>query len=332
MIMNEFKHLNFLVTGGSGFLGGALARALLTIGAKVICTYFNTNPKFSHPKLQWIRCDLQDEEKCKKLLIGMDVVLHCAAVTSGAADIVGTPLMHLTPNVILNTRLLESSYRAGVKKFLFLSSAAAYEPRGDYPLKEDDMSQGDPADVYFPAGWMKRYAEILCKTYALKLSPSMSTVVIRPSNIYGPGDKFDWQKSHVTAAIIRRVIERQDPIILWGDGSACRDILFIDDFVDGVLRALQAGGQYGVYNIAKGQTYSVKEIINIALKAANYSNVEVQYDTSKPQTVDKITLDITKARNELNFVPKTELIDGIRQTIKWYENCYSNEKGVLKYE
>ena len=107
-----------------------------------------------------------------------------------------------------------------------------------YPVTEAEMFNGDPEEVYFPAGWMKRYAEILCRTYAEKISSPMQTVVIRPSNVYGPYDKFDFAVSHVTAALLRRVVERQSPLEVWGTGDDIRDLIHVDDFVDGVRDTL----------------------------------------------------------------------------------------------
>ena len=129
------------------------------------------------------------------------------------------PLVHITPNVLINTLMLEAAHRARVARFCFISSGAAYPPTADRPVREEEMFDGDPHDVYFAAGWMKRYAEILCRTYAEKIPQPMLTVVVRPSNVYGPYDKFDFAVSHVTAALIRRVVERQSPLEVWGTGE-----------------------------------------------------------------------------------------------------------------
>ena len=313
-----FKKKKILVTGGTGFLGGALTRRLLDEGAHVRATHHSRKPEFTDPRLEWVRADLEDADDCAAVAADMDAVVMCAASTSGAADIVGRPLMHLTPNVVMNARMLEAAYRAEVKRFLFLSSAAAYPPAGDRPLVEDDMFSGEPADVYFVAGWMKRYGEVLCRTYATKLSPAMSTVVVRPSNVYGPGDKFDWQRSHVTAAIIRRVVERHRPIEIWGDGKARRDVIYNDDFVEGTLLALNIGKPHFTVNIASGRTHSVSDILQTALDVDGFGDAEITFDTTRPQTVDSLAVDATLARIVLEFEPNTALDDGIRQTIAWY--------------
>lgn len=130
------------------------------------------------------------------------------AVTSGAPVIVKSPLAHVTPNVIINARLLEAAHFAGVGKFLFISTGTAYPDLGDIALKETDILRGDPPPIYFSSGWMKRYGEILCRTYAYVAKPPIAASVVRVSNVYGPRDKFDLERAHVTAAQIRRVIDR----------------------------------------------------------------------------------------------------------------------------
>lgn len=247
----------------------------------------------------------------------MDFVFHCAAITSGAADIVAKPLIHVTSNVVMNARVLEAAYGAGVKRVVFLSSAAAYPPRVDHPLAEEEMLSAEPADVYFAAGWMKRYAEILCRMYAEKLAPGMFTLVIRPSNVYGPGDKFDWQRSHVTAALIRRVVERQKPIVVWGSGNETRDIIFIDDFVEGVLAAFAADHRFLAINIGSGRGYTVKEILTTAIEADHFMDAEIEFDPSRPRTVDKLLVDVGLAKRLLGFSARTPLVDGMRKTMAW---------------
>ena len=315
-----FKDKNFLITGGTGFLGTSICKRILNEGAFVRSTHFSQSPSFQHPRLEWVHANLEDQLDCSKICTDIDYIIMCAASTSGAADIVQKPLIHLTPNIIMNARMLEAAYTSNAKCFVFMSSAAAYPTISDRLLKEDDMFLDDPADVYFTAGWMKRYGEILCRNYSLKLAPSMKTIVIRPSNVYGPGDKFDLQRSHVTAALIRKVIERQKPLVIWGNGDNERDLIYIEDFIDGVLLALKTNEKFLTINIASGKTYSIKKILQTIIEQDNYLNAELMFDETQPQTVGKLMLDITLAKNILNFSPKTSLEDGIKNTIEWYRS------------
>jgi GDP-L-fucose synthase len=313
-----------LIAGATGFLGSSIARRLLEQGAWVRGTNFSRDPQYQHPRLSWLQANLEQPGDCDVACAGMDYVFMCAANTAGAAVMAATPLIQVTPNVVMNTRLLEAAHAAEVKKFLFISSGAAYPELGDdHPLAEDDMFKGDPPPVYYPVGWMKRYAEILCRTYAEKIpNPQMRVTVVRPSNVYGPGDKFDFAKSHVTAAQIRRVVERQRPIQVWGDGSDVRDLIYIDDFLDGVLLAFADEARFLAVNIGSGKAYSVKEIVETAIMIDGYTDAQVQFDPSKPRTIRKRLLDTSLARERLGFAAKTSLAEGLAKTIDWYRQAF----------
>ena len=248
----------------------------------------------------------------------MDYVFLCAAHTSGAAVIRTTPLVHITPNVLINTLMLEAAHRAEVAKFCFISSGAAYPPTADRPVREAEMFDGDPHDVYFAAGWMKRYAEILCRTYAEKIAQPMPTVVVRPSNVYGPYDKFDFAVSHVTAALIRRVVERQSPLAVWGTGEDVRDLIYVDDFIEGLLAAFAADQPYLAINICSGTGHSVRQILQKILDVDHYDNADVRYDPSRPSTIPVRLMDDGAAREQLGFKARTPLDQGLRRTIQWY--------------
>src|SRR5680860_100216 len=210
-----FKGRNVLVTGAGGFLGTNIAKRLVEEGSCVRGTLHTRRPQFEHQRLEYVSADLTNMEECRRVVEGMDYVFMCAANTSGAAVMATQPLAHVTPNVVMNAQMLEASYQAKVKKFLFISSSAAYPPSGDRPVSEAEMFDGDPFEAYFSVGWMKRYGEVLCRIYSEKIKDPMSTVVVRPSNVYGPYDKFDFDRSHVTAALTRKVIERQNPLEVW---------------------------------------------------------------------------------------------------------------------
>ncbi len=319
-----FKDRKVLVAGGSGFLGGACVKRLLSEGVHVRATWRTKAPAWQHPRLEWRQADLEDAQDCRAVAQGMDFVFMCAANTSGAAQIVCRPLIHVTPNVVMNARMLEAAYEAGVRKYLFLSSAAAYPPF-DRPLAEDDMFSADPADVYYPVGWMKRYAEILCRTYAKRLARPMATVVVRPSNVYGPGDKFDWEHSHVTAALIRRVVERHDPMEIWGNGEDERDLIYVDDFITGVLQAFAVAEDHLTINIGSGRMYSVKEVLFKAMEVDHHAGAEVRFDPSRPRTIGRLELDIGLARRLFDFRAETELAEGLRRTIDWYRGEFPAE-------
>jgi GDP-L-fucose synthase len=308
------------VSGGAGFIGSHLCQRLVFLGAKVMASAHKTPPSFHHPNLHYVEGDLQEESICKKLVQGADYVFHCAAVTSGAAAIKSTPMMHVTPNVVMNARLLEASWSAGIKKFLFLSSNAAYPPTDRRPTEEKEMFIGDPYEAYYFAGWMKRYGEILCRTYTEKVSPAMPCVVLRPSNIYGPGDKFDPHRSHVTAALLRKVLERQHPVEVWGTGEDHRDLLYIDDFITAMTLAMEKVTGFLPLNIASGKTHSVRAILQLLLEITGYTEAEILLCPEKPSMIPYRALNTELAQRILEFSPETSLRDGLSKTVAWYQD------------
>jgi GDP-L-fucose synthase len=270
------------------------------------------------PGAEVLPLDLRRPEHCTQAVQDMDYVFLCAAHTSGAAVIRTTRLVHITPNVLINTLMLEAAHGAKVAKFCFISSGAAYPPTADRPVREAEMFDGDPHEVYFAAGWMKRYAEILCRTYAEKIAQPMPTVVVRPSNVYGPYDKFDFTVSHVTAALIRRVVERHNPLEVWGTGEDIRDLIYIDDFIEGMLAAFAADQPHLAVNICSGTGHSVRQILQRILAADGYEDADVHYDPSRPSTIPVRLMDNSVARRQLGFEARTSLDEGLRRTLQWY--------------
>jgi len=317
--VNVFENRQVLVAGGAGFVGVNLISRLLSLGAKVRATLHKRGPVVEDERIDYVWCNLLDMEDCRRTVEGMNYVFMCAANTSGAAVIASTPLAHVTPNIIMNAQLLEASHSAKVDKFVFLSSNAAYPPSGDRHVKEEEMFDGDPYETYFGVGWMKRYTEILCRMYTEKLKNPMKTVVIRPSNIYGPYDDFDFATSHVMAATLRKVIERHNPIEVWGSGNDVRDLIYIDDFVDALILAAEKINVFNPINIGLGKGYTVKEILNMALEIEEYSNADVRYDPAKPSMIPVRLIDVSKAERVLGFRAKTEVKEGIAKTIEWYK-------------
>lgn len=320
--MLPFEGRSCLVAGASGFLGGAIARRLLSEGARVLGIRNEKGPTFDHPNLTWVQADLRDPLECRRLMQGIDFLFICAARTAGAKVIRESPMANVTPNVIINAYLLEAAHAARVSKTLFISSGAAYPSLDGAPLQEDDMFKADPPDVYFHAGWMKRYAEVLARAYAEKLQDSMTCVIVRPSNVYGPGDKFDWERSHVTAALIRRVIERHAPIQVWGTGEDVRDLIYVDDFVEGALAAFSVDVPFFCVNICAGECHTVREIVETVINLDGYAGAKLVFDSTQPSTIARRTFSPNLAKQRLGFSATTTLREGLAQTIAWYRAAH----------
>jgi len=319
------KGSRVLVAGGTGFIGANLLQRLLTEGCHVRSTLHRRPRMILDEQIEYMSADLTIMDDCRRVVEGVDYVFMCAANTSGAAVMTATPLVHVTPNVVMNAQLMDAAYNAKVKKFLFISSSAAYPPTDARPVREEEMFKGDPYDSYYSVGWMKRYAEILCQMYSRRIRPPMPTVVIRPSNAYGPFDDFEFGTSHMMAALIRRVVERHNPLEVWGTGEDLRDLIYIDDLIAGIITAFENTDSYAAVNIASGQGHTVKEVLQTILDVDGYTDVEVRFDPSKPSTIPVRLIDTTKAERELAFTSRTSLHLGIRKTIEWYRKTFCQD-------
>lgn len=313
-----FEGKNVLVTGGAGFVGSHLVRRLADRSARVRATLHRCEAALRDDRADYVHGDLTEAEDCERVCADVDYVFLCAANTSGAAVMEKTPLVHLTPNLIMNARMLEAAYAAGVKKTLFISSNTVY-PVSDRPMKETDVTN-EFFEKYFIVGWMKRFSEIMCEMYATKIKRPMQTVVVRPANAYGPGDKFDWETSHVLPAMIRRVVERHDPIRIWGDGKDIKDFIYIDDLVDGMLLAMEKIDGFAPVNLASGKEYCLRDILSLIIELDGYTEARVEYDAGKPTMIPKRCIDPSHARRLLGFNAATPIETGLRKTIAWYRS------------
>jgi GDP-L-fucose synthase len=317
----ELTNANILVTGGAGFIGSNLVPQLAQQGARVRATLYRREPVSKEPSVEYVRADLENANDCARVCQDMDMVVLTAANSSGAAVMAQTPLVHLTPNVVMNARMLEAAYAAGVKKALFISSNTVY-PLTDFAVKETDVTN-EFYETYFIVGWMKRFSEIMCEMYSQRIRKPMQTIILRPANIYGPHDKFDWKKSKVIAALIRRVVERHNPIEVWGDGRDLKDFIYIDDFIQGLLLALLKIERFETINIASGRPVTIREILELLLRVDSYSDARVEFDSTKPTMIPVRLMDATKAQDKLGFHANTSLEEGLRRTLNWYRNVGS---------
>lgn len=319
--MEYLRNKNILVTGGSGFVGTNLLGRLLKSEANIFATINNFKPALEDKRITYLKGDLELKQNCINAVKDIDYVFMCAANTSGAKIMAKTPLVHLTPNVLMNMQMLEASYEAKVKKFLFISTNTVY-PLTDFPVKEDDVTN-EFYESYHIVAWMKRFTEIVCDMYSTKIENPMQTVIVRPGNLYGPHDKFDWEKSKVLPALMRRAIERQDPFEVWGDGNDLKDFLYIDDFIDALVKALWIETSNPI-NIASGIPITIKEALNEILIASNFEDANVRFDASKPSMIPKRLINIDKAQQLLEFKPKVSFREGIEKTIDWYKSYYAD--------
>lgn len=306
-----------LVAGATGLIGSNLIVRLLDEGAQVRATLRRRDPVIVDPRIEYIRCDLTEGADCRRSVEGMEIVFLCAANTSGAATIQATPMVHVTPNLLINSQMLEAAYEAMVQKFLYLSSTVAY-PVSNEPMREEQMFDGEPFDKYYFAGWAKRFMEVLCRMYGEKLARRMTTIVLRPTNVYGPNDDFEFATSHVLPAFIRKSVERWDPFEVWGDGSEVRDLIHVDDMVEAMVLAVEKLESYAALNIGLGKGYSVREILDMVLELDGFRDAKVTYNKDRPTMIPLRLVDISKAEKMIGYRPRVSLRDGLARTLAWY--------------
>jgi GDP-L-fucose synthase len=318
--LNFFSDKKVLVAGATGFVGSHLTDRLVDLGANVTGTVHNTNLAIKNPKAKYLEADLELAEDCELVTKDIEFVFMCAANSSGAEVMTKTPLVHLTPNVIMNSQMLAASYANEVKKFCFISSNTVY-PLTDFAVAEKDVT-GEFFEKYFIVGWMKRFSELMCEMYARKINNPMSTLIIRPGNLYGPRDKYKKSESKVIAALIRRSFEKENPFEVWGDGEDIKDFLYIDDFIDALLETFAKSGDFDVFNIASGVPVTIKEVLKNIIQISHNHDIEVKFDTSKPTMIPIRMIDISKIKKEISWKPKISIYDGLKKTYEWYSETY----------
>lgn len=319
-MFENFKDKKILITGGRGFVGYNLALKLKSLGAKVTITEHATasiSGLYNEDDFQVIPCDLLKKKDCDYVVrYGEDYVFHCAAVSHGAEIIKKDPMSMIIPTTIMNTLMLDASYKNNVNNFVFISSSVVYKDTGDTPVKESDID-GEPPYVYKHVCAMKRYFEKLCECYHDLCK--MKCYVIRPGNLYGEYDNFDPGLSHVTAALIRKIVEHQDPLEIWGDGNDVRDILYIKDFVDMTLQAVEKIKVFEPINISYGEGYDIKEILEFLNKIEHFWP-KIIYNSNKPSMIPVREINTDKAIS-MGIKPSLHLSNGLARTVAWYKEC-----------
>ena len=218
-----------LVCGATGFIGRNTVEHLSRRTDIDLVAVEHEKPEFDCPNVEWITADLTKQEDVARALHNIDIVIQAAATTSGAGDIVNRPYIHTADNAVMNSHIFRSAYDQNVGQVVFFSCTVMY-PSSEIALREEDFT-GEIAPHYFGVGWTKVYLEKMAEFYA-DLGRTKYTV-LRHSNIYGPHDKFDLERSHMFGATVTKVMTAQDgPIVVWGEGEEARDLLYVDDLID----------------------------------------------------------------------------------------------------
>ena len=280
--------------------------------------------QFNNSSIAWVleplpansTSDLTNSEDVRRVMIDMDVIFQYAAVTSGAKDIVNSPHMHVTDNAVMNSLLLREAYDQEAEHFIFPSCTIMYHS-SDSPVKEADFNESvDIHPKYYGAGNTKTYLEKMCKFYSSKGKTKFT--VLRQSNVYGPGDKFNLDTGHVFAATMVKVDQSNDVVNVWGTGEEERDLIHVSDLIKLLHLVVEnQESKFELINAGSGKSVSISTLVKKIISASG-KNLTVKYDKDKPTIKTKLAVDSSRAREIFGWRPTISLDSGINQTMKWY--------------
>lgn len=305
----DFQNKKVLVTGGTGLIGSEVTSQLLELGSKVkVVSLDNLQNK---KDVEFINGDLTDLSLCLKVTRDVDYVFHLAGI-KGSIDVTKSrPASFFVPLLMFNTNVLEASRINNVEKLVYTSSIGAYSAAEVFV--ETENRDDAPQDMY--PGWAKRMAELQIRAYKEQFDLDWS--IVRPCNVYGPGDNFDPKNAMVIPSLMHRIANGEKPLKVWGDGTAIRDFAFSRDVALGVIQALHYGTRGDFVNLGSGEGYSVKQLVD-TLK--EFIDFEYEFDTSKPSGFPKRVMDISRAKEWINYNPQTSLREGLELTWNWFMN------------
>jgi GDP-L-fucose synthase len=294
------------VTGGAGFLGSALVRRLEELGAEVVVVRSREH-------------DLRDPVAGREALEGADAVFHLAARVGGIGFNRANPGPLIHDNLAMGTNVFEAARELGVRKLVCACSVCAYPHHVPTPFSEDDIWSGYPEPSNAPYGVAKRTLLVLSDTYRRQYGFDSCAPVI--ANLYGPGDNYDLEDSHVIAAMVRKfteAVERGDEeVVLWGTGRPTREFLYVDDAAEGLILAAEHLDTSIPVNVGTGRETSIRELAAMVAELAGFTG-EVVWDDSRPDGQPARYLDVTRARELLGFEARTSLEEGLDRTIRAY--------------
>lgn len=315
--------LKVIVFGATGFIGRNVIEKFSTSDdLELYGTYYQSKPDriLSSKKVTLIQADLTQKSAVNEIIKGKDIIIQAAAVTSGSKDILSKPYIHVTDNAVMNSLIFRSAFENRVKHVIFFSCTVMY-PNQEMPVKEEDFNY-QITDKYFGVGWTKVYLEKMCEFFS-RIGNTKYTA-IRHSNIYGPFDKYDLDRSHVFGATVTKILtNKMGKITVWGDGSEERDLLYVTDLVDFVEKVMSSQTErFELINVGFGSAISVANLVKKIIELSG-KKLDIEYDTSKPTIKFNLSLDITKSKSKYNWKPETSLEEGIKKTLQWYNKMQS---------
>lgn len=305
----NIAHARILLTGGAGFLGRQVARELIRCGARDEAIVIPRSAEH----------DLRDRGVCRELTKGMDIVIHLAGNVGGIGKNQRLPGTLFYDNAIMGIELMDAARLAGVKKFVCVSTVCAYPKYTPAPFREDDLWAGYPEETNAPYGLAKKM--LLVQAQAYREQYGFNAIYLLPVNMYGPGDNFDPDSSHVIPAAIQKIVDAKERgaeyIEMWGDGTPTREFLYVDDAAAGIVAAMLQYNKSEPVNLGSGREISIRDLVQLIARGLEYSG-DIRWDTRKPNGQPRRLLDISRAQREFGFSAGTPFDAGLKKTIDWY--------------
>jgi len=298
-----------LVTGGTGFLGTNVVSALRAGGA---------NQVFAPSSAE---CDLREQAEVRRLIAELrpDLVVHLAAVVGGIGANQSNPGKFFYDNLMMGALLMEEARLAGVAKFVAIGTICSYPKLTPVPFKEDDLWNGYPEETNAPYGLAKKM--LLVQSAAYRQQYGFNAIFLMPVNLYGPGDNFDPDSSHVIPALIRKCVDAvargDEEIVVWGDGSPTREFLYVDDAARGIVLAAVHYNRPEPVNLGSGSEISIKDLVGTIARLTGFKG-RIAWDVSKPNGQPRRRLDVSRAADYFGFRAEVGFEEGLKATVDWY--------------
>ncbi|NLE06112.1 MAG: GDP-L-fucose synthase [Crenarchaeota archaeon] len=306
-----FNNKKILVTGGAGFLGTKVIEELIKKGA--------SRDNIRIPRSR--ECDLRDPQNCRNVVQDIDIVIHLAAKVGGIGYNQEHPAELFYDNAIMGIQLMEAARHAGLSKFVAIGTVCAYPKFTPVPFKEESIWDGYPEETNAPYGIAKKMLLVQAQSYRQQYG--FNAIYLLPVNLYGPGDNFNPDSSHVIPALIKKFVDAKRKnlpyVEIWGTGSASREFLYVDDAARGIVLATEQYNGIEPVNLGAGKEISIRDLVTTIKENIDYKG-ELKYDTNKPDGQPRRCLDTQKAKDYFGFTAEVSFEEGIKKTIEWYRN------------
>jgi GDP-L-fucose synthase len=299
-----------VVTGGAGFLGKNVIRKLEEQGCREI--FVPRSRDYDRLQMEAVQKLYED--------VRPDIVVHLAARVGGIGANMKNPGSFFYENLMMGVQLIEQGRLHGIDKFVAIGTICAYPKFTPVPFKEDDLWNGYPEETNAPYGLAKKM--LLVQSQAYRQQYGFNAIYLLPVNLYGPGDNFDPEYSHVIPALIKKVFDAKKKgggkIVAWGSGKPTREFLYVEDAAEGIVMATEKYNKPEPVNLGAGFEISIKTLVELICELAGFDG-RIEWDTSQPDGQPRRRLDTSRAKKEFGFVARTDFREGLKRTIEWYK-------------